>query len=81
MVLQAEDAQAAAVRAFQWTCDKQVEIEAASPLELVQAAEDQGWQLEDEVWVNERGFGRFDGDTFETAEIVDAWLACPLPLV
>jgi hypothetical protein len=49
LIFDAADAEQAAVMAFQWTCDQQAEIEAASPLDHVLVAEEQGWQLEDEV--------------------------------
>jgi len=80
LVLEAESPQAAAVKAFEWTCEKQAEIEAASPLEHLQAAERHGWQLDDVILVNERGFGRLDAEPFDTAEIVESWLTNPLPL-
>jgi len=59
LIFDATTAEQAAVMAFQWTCDKQVEIEAASPLDHVLEAEQRGWQLGDEVWVSEQGFGRW----------------------
>jgi hypothetical protein len=43
-------------------------------------AEERGWQLWDEIRVNEQGFGRWDGDVFGTLDIVEAWLRCPLPV-
>jgi hypothetical protein len=81
LIFDADTAERAAVMAFQWTCDKQVEIEAASPLDHVLEAEQRGWQLGDEVWVSEQGFGRWDGEVFETLGIFEAWLRAPLPLV
>jgi hypothetical protein len=47
---------------------------------LLEAAE-RGWQLRDEVTVNEQGFGRRDGEMFETLDIFEAWLRSPLPVV
>jgi len=81
LIFDAATAEQAAVMAFQWTCDKQAEIEAASPLDHVLEAEERGWQLDDEVTVNEQGFGRWDGEVFETLDIFEAWLRCPLPVV
>ena len=81
LIFDADAAEQAAVMAFQWTCDKQVEIEAASPLDHVLEAEVRGWQLCDEVTVNEQGFGRWDGEVFEMRDIFDAWLRSPLLLV
>jgi hypothetical protein len=43
-------------------------------------AEERGWQLWDEISVNEQGFGRWDGEAFNTFDIVEAWLRCPLPV-
>jgi len=80
LVLEAESPQAAAVKAFEWTCEKQAEIKAPSPLEHVRAAERHGWQLDDVILVNERGFGRVDVEQFDTAAIVESWLTNPLPL-
>ena len=77
----AASAEQAAVMAFQWSCDKQVKIQAESPLDHMLAAEERGWQLWDEIAVNEQGFGRWDGEVFDTLDIVEAWLCCPLPVV
>ena len=44
-------------------------------------AEERGWQLRDEITVNEQGFGRWDGEVFETREVFEAWLQSPLPVV
>lgn len=67
--------------AFQWACDQQAEIAATSPLDHVLVAEEQGWQLEDEVWVNEQGFDRQDGQVFDTRDVFDARLRWPVPVV
>jgi hypothetical protein len=81
LIFDAATAEQAAVMAFQWTCDRQAEIEAASPLDHVLEAEERGWQLGDEVRVNEQGFSRWDGEVFQTLDISEAWLRCPLPVV
>ena len=81
LIFDAANAEQAAVMAFQWTCDKQSEIEAATPLDHLLEAEQRGWQLGDEVWVNEQGFGNWDGDVFATLEIFEAWLQSPSPVV
>ncbi len=54
--------------------------EAASPLDHILEAEERGWQLWDEVAVNEQGFGRWDGEVFETLDIFEAWLRSPVPV-
>lgn len=75
LVLSADNEMQAAVRAFQWTCDRQCEIQASSPLEHTQEAERRGVQMHDTVWVNERGFGRHLGVwSRSTLEVIDAWL-------
>jgi hypothetical protein len=81
LVFDAADAEQAAVMAFQWTCDKQAEIEAATPLDHVLEAEQRGWQLADEVWVHEQGFSRRDGEVFDTRDVFEAWLRSPVPVV
>ena len=80
LILDAETAQKAAVQAFQWTCDKQAEIEAVTPLDHLLEAEQRGCQLGDEVTVNEQGFGRWDGEIFETRDVFEAWLQFPVPV-
>jgi len=81
LIFDAADAEQAAVMAFQWTCDKQAEIEAASPLDHVLVAEQQGWQLADEVVVSEQGFNRRDDQVFQTRNVFEAWLRWPVPVV
>lgn len=81
LIFDAADAEQAAVMAFQWTCDKQIEIEAATPLDHVIAAEERGWQLADDIVVNEQGFDQRSGELFNTRDIFEAWLQAPLPLV
>lgn len=73
VVFDAENATDAAVRTFQWSCDKQGGIEAESPLEHLLVAEKQGWQLDDIVRVSEVGFGHADALTFDTWDVVAIW--------
>jgi len=79
VVFDADSAIEAAVRAFQWTCDKQAGIAAESPLELVQQAEQRGWQLDDEIRISELGFGRTDAAVFDTLEVVAIWQGSLFP--
>jgi hypothetical protein len=79
VVFDADNALGAAVKAFQWTCDKQSGIEAGSPLEHVWEAEERGWQLDDEICVSEIGFGRFDAEVFGTWEVVAIWQGAMFP--
>ena len=81
LIFDAATTKQAAVMAFQWTCDRQAEIEAATPLDHLLEAEERGWQLGDEVCVNEQGFGRWDGEVFATRDIFEAWLRSPSPVV
>ncbi len=79
LVLDAEDAREAAVRAFQWSCDRQSTLDLDSPLEHVQAAEELGWQLHETIQVSEAGFGQADAVSFDTLDIVAAWQGFAFP--
>ncbi len=79
LVLQARSAREAAVKAFQWSCDRQAGIQAACPLEHVQLAEQLGWQLEETIRVSERGFQQMDARVFDTLDIVAAWQGFAFP--
>jgi len=81
LIFDAANAEQAAVMAFQWTCDKQAEIQAATPLAHVIEAEERGWQLGDNIVVNEQGFDRWEGELFDMRDIFELWLQAPLPLV
>jgi len=73
VVFDADNATEAAVRAFQWSCDKQTGIEAESPLDHQLKAEKQGWQLDDEIKASELGFGRGDAVVLDTWDVVAIW--------
>jgi hypothetical protein len=75
LVLQARSAHHAAIRAFQWSCEKQNMIHASTPLEHVQEAERRGWQLHEEILVSERGFDRPDAQRLDTVQVVIDWQA------
>jgi hypothetical protein len=81
VVFDAEDATAAAVRAFQWSCDKQAGIEAESPLDDVFDEEQLGWQLDAEIRVSELGFGRDDAQVLDTLDVVAIWQGGLFPWV
>ena len=74
LVLSARDQMDAAVRAFQWTCERQAAIEATTPVAHVREAEMRGWQLADIVFVNERGFGRYGVWNAATVDVLQAWI-------
>jgi hypothetical protein len=73
VVFDAQDATEAAVRAFQWSCDKQAGIEAELPLEHLSEAEERGWQLDDPIRISELGFGRDDAMVLDTLDVVAIW--------
>ena len=73
VVFDAENATEAAVKTFQWSCDKQAGIEAESPVEHQWQAEERGWLLADEIRVSEVGFGRVDALAFDTMNVVAIW--------
>jgi len=73
LVLDAQTAEQAAVKAFGWSCDRQAEIFAEPPSELIREAEALDFRFDDEIMVNETGFGRLDARTFDTLEIAAAW--------
>jgi hypothetical protein len=79
LILQARNAKEAAVKAFQWSCDRQATIQVQDPLEHVQLAERRGWQLDETIEVSERGFGQPDGRVFDTLEVVAAWQGYAFP--
>jgi len=81
VVFDARNSTEAAVKAFQWSCDKQSGIEVQSPLEHLWEAEERGWQLDDEIRVSEIGFGRDDALSFDTLEVVAIWQGCLFPWV
>lgn len=72
LVLDAETAEQAAVRAFQWSSDRQAEVYAEPPSDLIREAEALEFQLDDEIAVNETGFGN-DAQTFDTLDIAALW--------
>ena len=79
VVFDADNATQAAVKAFQWSCDRQAGIEAESPLEHLWVAEERGWQLDDEIRVSEVGFGRADAEVFDTLSVVAIWQGSLFP--
>jgi hypothetical protein len=69
MILDARNAEQAAVKAFQRCRERQAEIYAEPPSDIIRDAEAVEWQLADEIRVNETGFRGADGETFDTFEI------------
>jgi hypothetical protein len=80
MVISAASELEAAMKTFQWTCDRQAEIGAETPVGHAREAERLGIQMHDIVWVNQRGFGRRNDWYCPTLEVVNAWMeGGPLP--
>jgi hypothetical protein len=73
LVLDAASQLEAAIKAFQWTCDRQATIDSECPIEHLEQAELRGWQLHEYVQVSERGFQRGDSAEFDTLLVVAAW--------
>jgi len=72
LVLDAETAEQAALRAFQWSSDRQAEIYAEPPSDLIREAEALEFRLGDGIAVNETGFGN-DAETFDTLDVAATW--------
>ena len=73
LVLDARNAEQAAVKAFQRCRERQAEIYAEPPSGIIRDAEAVEWQLADEIKVNEIGFGGTGAETFDTFEIATVW--------
>ena len=81
LIIDAPDSEDAAVKAIQWSCDKEDRVRAATSLRPLAEAEVQDGDLEETIQVSERGFGRPDASTFDTLDIVAAWQAHAFPWV
>jgi hypothetical protein len=73
LVLDADTAEHAAVRAFQWSRQRQAGIYAEATSETIREAEALDWQFDDEIRVNETGFGPVQSVTFDTLDIAALW--------
>ncbi len=73
LVMDAETPEQAALKAFQWSFDRQAEVFAEPSADLIREAEALEFRLDDEIRVHETGFDRFDAQTFDTLDIVAAW--------
>lgn len=73
MILDARNAEQAAVKSLQRCRERQAEIYAEPPSEIIRDAEAVQWQLADQIRVNETGFRGNDGETFDTVEIAAMW--------
>ena len=69
LVLDVRTPRDAALKAIQWSCDRQAEILAEPADDRIREAEILEWQLDDQVTVNETGFGASRGNVFDTIEL------------
>ena len=65
-VIDASNAQDAAIRAFQWSCDSRDSVLAPEWFDETAVSEASDWELGEEIRVSERGFGRPDAQVFAT---------------
>jgi hypothetical protein len=73
VILAAQDAEQAAITAFQWWCERQAE---AMFDVFDDDADDR--QLGNEMLVSEAGFGTVDAEAFQTLDILMAWRVEPV---
>ncbi len=69
MILIAGNAEQAACKAIQRSCQRQAEIYAEPPSETIRDAEAAEWQLGDDIQVSETGFSRAEGERFDVSTI------------
>ena len=72
LVLTAENAEQAAVKAFQWSCDRQAEIYSDPVGDFIRDAEALEYVLDDQIQVNETGFDG-GGEVFDFLDIAAVW--------
>ena len=72
LVLTADNAEQAAVRAFQWSCDRQAEVYSQVSRDLIRDAEALEYILDDLIQVNETGFDG-GGEMFDLLDIAAEW--------
>jgi hypothetical protein len=68
LVLTADHAEQAAVKAFQWSCDRQAEVYSEPVGHLIRDAEALEYMLDDQIVVNETGFDG-GGKSFDLLDI------------
>ena len=72
LVLTADDAEQAAISAFQWSCDRQAAVYSQPAGDLIRDAEAMDFMLDDEIQVNETGFDG-GGEIFDLLDIAAEW--------
>ena len=73
VILDAQDAEQAAITAFQWWCERQAEA-----MFDVFADDADDRQLGNEILVSEAGFEAGDAESFPTLDILMAWQVEPV---
>ncbi len=69
LILDARTPKDAAVKAIQWSHDRQAEVFAEPADDRIREAELLEWQLDDQITVNETGFGSHDDKIFDTVDL------------
>jgi hypothetical protein len=69
LVLDARTPIDAALKAIRWSRDRQAEILAEPADDRIREAEILEWQLDDQITVNETGFGNSRVNVFDTVEL------------
>lgn len=72
LVVNADDAEQAAVKTFRWSRDRQVEVYSEPVGELIRDAEAMEYMLDEEIQVNETGFAA-EGEVFDLLDIAAQW--------
>ena len=78
-VIDATDAENAAIKAFQWSCDSRDSVQAPESLDETPVTDADGWELGEEIRVSEQGFDRPDARVFETLDIIPVWQGNAFP--
>ena len=73
LVLDARTPRDAAARAIQWSRDRQDAVFAEPADDRIREAEILEWQLDEQITVNETGFGSSVGEVFDTMALVAPW--------
>jgi len=75
VILDAQDAEQAAITAFQWWCERQAD----AMFDVFDDSDDaDDRQLGNEMLVSEAGFGAVDAESFQTLDILMAWQVEPV---
>lgn len=69
LVLDARTPGDAALKAIQWSWDRQAAVLAEPADDRIREAEILEWQLDDQITVNETGFATSQGKVFDTSEL------------